>query len=436
MIAPQLTPPPGKIIISLVSIGRLMNLGLLLLVIASLFKGSTVPPGDRIENVRAFTRDIEFDYVSWILDAMRIKLDQAALRSADYLSEASRRRVVMDYLDLVNRIQTLEAQMNAIYADPNIANPESASIDVRQELSQLYQQSKQLGPVAESILQDQISTTVACSRLALGGQPIPPILYRTSPLPLALIVSPRDEIRQDANISLVPGMTADQMESLEESVDRALDVSSLVVSVGGIGVFPTMIMQTTDLNWLSEVVAHEWVHNYLTLRPLGLNYSTSPELRTMNETVASIAGKELGRLMMAEFYPDLLPPPPEITATAPTPSAAPQPDIFDFRAEMHTTRITVDRLLAEGRVAEAERYMEARRVIFWENGYQVRKLNQAYFAFHGAYADEPVGAAGEDPVGAAVRALRAQASSLAEFLNRIAWMSTFEELQRAVAEIQ
>jgi len=102
---------------------------------------------------------------------------------------------------------------------------------------------------------------------------------------------------------------------------------------------------------------------------------------------------------------------------------------------MHETRITVDQLLAEGKIDEAEEYMEARRVIFWDNGYRhLRKLNQAYFAFHGAYADEPGGAAGatEDPVGSAVRQLRADSPSLAAFLNRISWMSSFEQLLEAL----
>jgi hypothetical protein len=79
--------------------------------------------------------------------------------------------------------------------------------------------------------------------------------------------------------------------------------------------------------------------------------------------------------------------------------------------------------------------MESRRRVFWEHGFHsLRKINQAYFAFYGAYADEPGGAAGstEDPVGSAVRALRAQSSSLEIFLNRISWMSSFEQLQQAV----
>jgi hypothetical protein len=80
--------------------------------------------------------------------------------------------------------------------------------------------------------------------------------------------------------------------------------------------------------------------------------------------------------------------------------------------------------------------MEARRVVFWENGYRLRKINQAYFAFYGAYADQPGGAAGEDPVGAAVRALRAHSGSLAEFLEQIAWMSSYQELEDRVTGIR
>jgi hypothetical protein len=77
--------------------------------------------------------------------------------------------------------------------------------------------------------------------------------------------------------------------------------------------------------------------------------------------------------------------------------------------------------------------MEQRRQVFWANGYPIRKLNQAYFAFYGAYADVPGGAAGEDPVGPAVRTLRAQSSSLAAFLKTIAQMSSFHQLQDALA---
>jgi len=59
-------------------------------------------------------------------------------------------------------------------------------------------------------------------------------------------------------------------------------------------------------------------------------------------------------------------------------------------------------------------------------------LNQAYFAFYGAYAEQPLGAAGNDPVGPAVRALRSQSASLADFVHQIAWMTSFEQLQKSI----
>jgi hypothetical protein len=193
-----------------------------------------------------------------------------------------------------------------------------------------------------------------------------------------------------------------------------------------------MIMETTDINWLTEVVAHEWVHNYLTLRPLGLNYMKNPELRTMNETVAAIAGKELGRAVVEQFYPEYLPPEDSPTDPAYTNDQSVQADVFNFNAEMHKTRLDAERLLSEGKINQAETYMELRRRFLWDNGYHIRKLNQAYFAFYGAYADQPGGAAGEDPVGAAVRLMRDQSPSLADFINRMSWMWKFEQLQKAV----
>jgi hypothetical protein len=101
---------------------------------------------------------------------------------------------------------------------------------------------------------------------------------------------------------------------------------------------------------------------------------------------------------------------------------------------MHATRVQVDKLLAAGKITEAEAYMEAQRRVFWDHGYHIRKLNQAYFAFYGAYADIPQGAAGEDPVGAAVRTLRATSPSLATFLNHMAWFSSYQQLKQAVSQ--
>lgn len=413
------------------AVRRFMERALVLLLSAAILSSSALPADEQTARVRAYTRQIEFDFVGWTLNALEIKLEQASLRTHLYLSPEQSSQKVLDYLDLVGRIQDAENRLTIIYSDPAITDPDAHSVSLRAELQEMYARRDSLGPLAETILQMQLGQTLASLGLTLGGQPVPPILYHSTPLPMALIVSPRDIIRQEENISLLPELSIDQQFELEAQVDRALNVSSLVVGIGGVGTYPTMVMQTNDINWLAEVVAHEWIHNYLTLRPLGINYMSSPELRTMNETTAAIAGKEIGRALVAAFYPELLPPPP----AEPQPEASPngQPQVFDFRAEMRITRLEVDHLLAEGKIEEAERYMETRREFFWENGYRIRKLNQAYFAFHGAYADQPGGAAGEDPVGAAVRALRKNAPSLAAFVNQISWMFSYSQLQKTLA---
>jgi hypothetical protein len=100
---------------------------------------------------------------------------------------------------------------------------------------------------------------------------------------------------------------------------------------------------------------------------------------------------------------------------------------------MHITRLEVDRLLAEGKTDEAESFMEERRGFFWENGYHIRRLNQAYFAFHGSYAADPGGAASEEGVdlGQELRDLRSRTPSYQEFMRLVAWrwkLEQFEEL--------
>ncbi len=414
---------------------RIFEVALMLLLTMLLLRSSTLPAGDQYERARAFTRALEFDYLTWTLDAVGLKLGRGALNAAAYLPQEERSQVVVQFLQLLEQIWQVQAEIEEMYADPAVDDPQAASAELSIQLEALMAQRAWLQPLAESILEAQVSQVAAEAGLTLGGQALPPVLYHMTPPPAALIISPREVVQQDHNISVSPDLTTEEIEVLEAQVDAALDVSSLVVGIGGIGVYPTMVMETNNLNWLAEVVAHEWIHNYLTLRPLGLNYLSSPELRTMNEMAASIAGMELGEAVIRRFYPAYLPPNPSPFWSFIGPPAPQAEAAFNYRAEMHETRVTADRLLAEGEIEAAERYMEMRRRFLWDNGYHIRKLNQAFFAFYGAYADasgRPGGAAGEDPVAAAVRTLRDQSKSLATFINRMAWMASYEALQRAI----
>ena len=410
---------------------RGVEIGLYVIFFAGLLGGSSLLVSTKSsEAARRYTRSVEFDYVSWTLEALSVKLNQAALDTPFYFTETARHQIVVDYLHLMDNILSSENQLNLLFTDPQVHDPAAASANLRTELDRLYSRQSQLAPLAEAVLQEQISATLADLGLTTGGQPLPPVLFHITPLPYNLVISPRDQIQQDATISLLPDLSVDLQITLENRVDSGLNVSSLVVPVGGLGSYPTMVMRTTALDWLSDTIAHEWTHNWLTLRPLGLNYETSPELRTMNETTASIAGHEISMLVLKRYYPELAA---GYAIQAVSLPLRPARADFNFNTEMHITRVHVDELLAQSEITEAETYMEQRRQFFWQNGYAIRKLNQAYFAFYGAYADTPGGPAGEDPVGPAVRTLRGQSATLTDFLKTIAQMDSFQQLQAAVS---
>jgi hypothetical protein len=405
---------------------------LILMLVMSILGGGTVQFRETADRVHRFSRPLEFGYLSWTMDALAVKVGQFGLGASKHLEPAAAEEIVLSYYALLGETQRAEAELRLAYGDPDRGQDEPDVDDLTPVVAELRGEVDRVQPVAEGVLQDQVSFVLSLLGLHVGGAPFPPVAFHFTRPPHALIVSPRDVIRQDANISLESEIRLTESVELEQQVEEALNVSALVVPTGGIGIYPTMVQETTSVAWVVETIVHEWVHNYLTLRPLGLNYYTSPELRTMNETTASILGEEIGRLVLERYYPEYVPEePPKRVESRETDR---EPPAFDFRVEMYETRVNVDRKLAQGEVEQAETYMEQRRILFWENGYRIRRLNQAYFAFYGAYADEPGGAAGEDPVGAAVRDLWEISDSAVDFLRTMSWMDDFEDLKRTLAE--
>ena len=284
------------------TIGRAFEITVFLAATVLLLTSANPRATTEQDRVRAFTRNIEFDYVSWMANAARLKVQQASVGVPGYLDREAGRIVVSDYLQVTQQLMRSEDALNRIYSDASIPDKPAASLHIKQELQWLQERQNQLAPLAEGVLQAQIAHVAADDGLTALGQPIPAVLFHSTAVPDALIVSPRDRIQQSENISIVAGLPVDQQSTLESGVESALDVSALVVPIGGVGVYPTMIMRTTDLNWLTSTIAHEWTHNYLEFRPLGLLYDKSPELRTMNETTADIVGTEIGGEVMRRFY--------------------------------------------------------------------------------------------------------------------------------------
>lgn len=420
----------------------LWRYGLILSLLAVLFVAlvprSTVLISDRWQAIAYEVSPHQFDYIGWEIQAIAAKAEQTLFGRHALMPEAERSQFVREYMADLGRARQLEGQITQAYTDPAIADPVTASSEWRAERDQLRADLAARQSTAEAILEGQVAAVLVGEGFGVLGQLLPPMAMHFTQVPMLLVVSPRDTIRLARSINLY-ALPIDEIVALEARIDERYDVASLIVPLGGIALYPAMIAETTSIPFAVDTFAHEWLHHYLLAFPLGLHYFTtvdgfSGEARIINETTAELFGNEIGRKVLARYYPDLLPPetvtPPPVTQPPPG-----DPDAFDFGAAMHETRVTVDALLAEDQVESAEAYMEERRQLFYENGYRIRKLNQAYFAFYGGYQSGGIpGVGGQDPIGPAVRRLRDQSSNLHDFVVQMRGITSRDALLAVAGE--
>jgi hypothetical protein len=401
-------------------------LGILLLLLVFL-QGSVIPPYRTFDyRMGAVVTGYQFSFARWEAGAITRKLDQMVTSPAGHLSEEEKKAIVLDYVSLIQQIGQLERSIQQTYSTVE-EDPAVAALPLRQELEELRQRQAEKQGQVEAILEEQIAQVLLSQDLDTLRIIWPPVKFQFEQLPLYLVISPRQEIRVKKGVYLEHGLGLDIREAIEEEIDETFDVVSLTVGVGGLSAYPTMILEAASLDYIVKTAAHEWVHGYMFFRPLGWHYDDSPQMRTINETVASIVGDEVGGLVIARFYPELAPPPIERGEEQPQP----EPIESEFNREMRHIRLTVDEMLAQGNVKGAEEYMEERRRFLVSRGYYIRKLNQAYFAFYGSYATSPTSV---DPIGEALQRLRQESASLKEFVDTVAGMSSHEDLWRTLGE--
>jgi len=332
---------------------------------------------------------------------------------------------VKDYFDTVEQIKTVTSEVEAIKAGNKAG--ELASLEA--ELNELRQKRDSLVNAAEKVIVRQIREILFQQgiyhpadkyvRLKIN---FPPMNFKLEKPPHLLVISPRDRIESMREIVLRQEVGVAEMEQIEGEVDK-LGVSSIVVGLGGFGgTYPVFVTNEASLRFTVDAAAEEWLHQYLFFRPLGFRYALDVlgvkrdyEIATLNETVASMIGKEIGGMVAESYYSDL----------KSTDSEQSKKSGFDFDREMREIRKAVDDYLARGEIEQAEAFMEEKRGYLASKGYQIRKLNQAYFAFYGTYADRPTSIS---PIGDELKQLREQSDSLKEFLETVSSMTSRKDL--------
>jgi len=334
-----------------------------------------------------------------------------------------------EYFSSIERMKTLKSEINAI----NAGNMEGDLASLEAELNGLYERKMALENTVERIIEKQVRENLAqqgifnpIDKYVRSKVSFPPINFNLEKPPHLLVISPRDRIQTMRETTLQPSISLEEIEDIEAKVDK-LGVSSLVVELGGYATYPSFVTNEASLRFTFDTATEEWLHQYLVFKPLGFLYlldligvHRNYDIATMNETLASMVSKEIGSVIREKYYPQ------HENGTTQNQVAE---SGFDFNREMREIRRAVDNYLARGEVEQAEEFMEQKRQYLASMGYYIRKLNQAYFAFYGTYADSPTSIS---PIGVELKKLRSQSASLKDFLDTVAAMTSRQNLSDSI----
>lgn len=393
-------------------------------------------PVELIErSIHSSVKEWDFNLLSWEVESSRKKAGFLFNNPTLNMSETESAELVCIYMKRSDQIVTIERRLAKDMASEKRTEEDAKSSETMQDrLESLRNEQLRDRGLVETIIQKQIGHELLKEGLQFSNRPFPPVLFSFTEPPKKMVVSPRNKI--ETVYSRMLDATID-LQAIDESEQRILDehdLSTYITNIGGLGAFPTMVIDRASLAWVLSTVAHEWTHNYLATYPLGLSYAQSSDITILNETVAEIVGNEIGERALARYYPD-----PQLCRSSDLDDSddteeeemGEEEAVFDFRTEMRETRLTVDELLADGLVKEAELYMELRRLDFVENGFALRVLNQAYFAFHGNYGTS---AASSSPIGPKLVQMREKSPTLAGFLRDVRWFVSLQDVDDFLSE--
>lgn len=389
-----------------------------------------VPPGDRLQQspVAFASSGYAFDLLAYELGNFPDKWVRRVYALLPWVDDGieARRAALSQYEELARMLRENAANLREAVAQSDDQTHAAA----QQKRDELLAQRNRIRDIAEEYLEAELGKTLADYGFStLGDFMWPPVDFRIDNPPSLLVTSPRHVIARRESRLVDTDLTEEQKLQVENQLLHEANLSAIIVRTGGLAAFPNIVPSDYDLLPLLEVSAHEWLHAYLLFQPLGRAYWDNGDMTLLNETLAQIFGKEVGRITYNRLTGrdiDTMEPPPSVVARDEQREDS-DPDRFDFRQFMFETRQRTDAMLADGYVTDAEDYMEQRRLELVGHGYHIRKLNQAYFAFHGLYA---AGVASTSPLAAQLWELRLQSADIGELVRTLQQVSDYDQFHR------
>jgi len=384
-----------------------------------------IPVGDDLNLTFSEKETVLFEF-----DLMGFELgnvfDKWAYRAAGItpwsnVSKITKQKDFDKYIELSPFIREAEFALLEVLAQDsnNVSKISKTQVD----LKKFFLQRDSVRNGAEEHLETAITKTLKEHRIGSTGKFVwPPVDIRIDNPPRLLIISPRTEIRRIETVLINPEITVEQIANIENKLLKNYDVSAIILKVGGLATYPSIIPSGRELLPMLEVSAHEWLHAHLFFYPLGQAFFEGGNMVTINETLANIVGDEIGGLTWSRLTGN---PPPSRIQTNSMVSTLDHTS-FNYAAFMKETRLEVEKLLEFGEIEKAEYWMEKRRNELLEHGYYFRKINQAFFAFYGDYADSPLAIS---PIANQLWALKTNIGSTGKLLKEMRQISSVKEFE-------
>ena len=389
--------------------------------------------GDSIEQLHRASAPYEQDILRWEIVHFPDKWFNLAVGVFGRPDAEERLERAQEFFRVGGELNAKRREIERVLAE-GASDAEVAALEAERE--RLERRRAELSPLVEETLEGAISQSADDLGVIARFGPVrwPPVDFAFQEGGHVLVRSPRDDIVRLDDRLLTSDISLPEQDELERKVESLDDnISAIVARIGGVATYPAQVTPDTSLRGALSVASHEWMHHWLIFRPLGRAWFAGGELTSVNETVANIAAEELSDRALELLTGEAVQRDPWQPPKAGEPRPTPEPGVFDFRYEMRETRARLEELLEEGKVQEAETYLEERRLRFVEEGYSIRKLNTAWFAFHGTYADSGA-VSHENPIEPQLRTIRADSAGLAEFLERVAVIDEDGELERLARE--
>ena len=329
-----------------------------------------------------------------------------------------RNALAQEFFTLGQQAAELERQLGIPSTGSGSLLSEDEARSARSEVLRVAQRRSKIRPLVEQAIEAEISAVLAQEGFASRiGFIFPPVDTVFTNSPGVLVLSPRERIFRQKTVLLAPGIGDEERNRIEDRLFFEENLSALVEDTGGVAVYPSVVSDSGRLHHAVVIAAHEWLHHWFFFHSLGQHFWDSSDMTTLNETAATIGGEEIGDRAFTAMTGE--------TVVRDSNASGPQdPDAFDYDKAMRQTRMRTEELLGQGKILEAEAYMEERRQTMVANGFLIRKINQAFFAFHGSYAANP---ASISPINDQLKELRNRSASLEEFLNTVAGFGSYRE---------